>query len=74
MNASSMGCFGSGGNVARYPIRYFSGDWEAAASGRVSRPTMTTDREPDHPHGHLGEGWLAGSLAERRDAHQHGAA
>jgi hypothetical protein len=23
-----------------------------------------TDREPDPPHGHLGEGWLAGSLAD----------
>ncbi len=22
------------------------------------------DREPDHPHGHLGGGWLAGSLAD----------
>ena len=42
MNASWMGCFGSSGNEARYPIRCFSGDCEAAASGRVSRPTMTT--------------------------------
>jgi hypothetical protein len=32
------------------------------------------DREPDPPHRHLGGGWLAGSLAERRDAHQHRAA
>jgi hypothetical protein len=31
------------------------------------------DRVPDPPHG-LGGGWLGGSLAERRDAHQHGAA
>ena len=31
-------------------------------------------REPDPPHGHLGGGWLAGSLAERHDAHEHGAA
>jgi hypothetical protein len=29
------------------------------------------DREPDPPHGHLRWGWLAGSLAKRRDAHQH---
>jgi hypothetical protein len=27
------------------------------------------DREPDQPHGHLDGGWLAGSLAERHDAH-----
>ena len=32
------------------------------------------DREPDHPHGHLVEDGLGGSLAERRDTHQHGAA
>jgi hypothetical protein len=30
------------------------------------------DTESDPPHGHLGAGWLGGSLAERRDAHQHG--
>src|SRR4029453_7893031 len=29
--------------------------------------------EPDQPPGHLGGGWLPGSLAERHDAHQHGA-
>ena len=28
--------------------------------------------EPDQPHGHLGGGWLAGSLAERCYGHQHG--
>jgi hypothetical protein len=28
------------------------------------------DREVDWPHRHLGEGWLTGSLAERRDARQ----
>ena len=32
------------------------------------------DREPDQPHGHLDGGWLPGSLAERRDAHQRSAA
>jgi hypothetical protein len=32
------------------------------------------DREPDPPHAHLGGGWLAGSLAERRDVHQRGGA
>jgi hypothetical protein len=32
------------------------------------------DREPDQPHEHLGGGWLGGSLAERRDVHQRGAA
>ena len=31
------------------------------------------DREPDPPHSHLAGGWLPGSLAERRDAHQRGA-
>jgi hypothetical protein len=32
-----------------------------------------TDGENDRePHGHLGGGWLAGSLAEGHDAHQHG--
>ena len=30
-------------------------------------------REPDPPQGHLGEGWLPGSLAERHYAHQHNA-
>jgi NADPH:quinone reductase-like Zn-dependent oxidoreductase len=25
------------------------------------------DREPDQPHGHLGGGWLAGSLADEDD-------
>jgi hypothetical protein len=30
--------------------------------------------EPDQPHGHLAGGWLAGSLAERGEVHQHGAA
>src|SRR6266545_4839095 len=32
------------------------------------------DRAPDQPHGHLGEGRLPGSLAERQDAHQHSVA
>src|SRR4030095_12535765 len=31
-------------------------------------------REPDQPQGHLGGGWRAGSLADRRDTHQRGAA
>jgi len=39
-------------------------------SGRCSKD----DRKTDHPHGHLVEDGLAGSLAERRDARQHGAA
>jgi hypothetical protein len=41
------------------------GDWRKSEAGGEN------DREPDQPHGHLGGGWLAGSLAERRDAHQH---
>jgi hypothetical protein len=32
-----------------------------------------SENEPDQPHGNLGGGWLAGSLAERHDPHQHGA-
>ena len=41
---------------------------------RKNEAECENDREPDPPHEHLGGGWLAGSLAERRDAHQHGAA
>ena len=47
-------------------LRLSRGEWRKREAGDES--------EPDHPHRHLG-GWrLAGSLAERRDAHQHGAA
>ena len=37
---------------------------------RKSETDSENDREPDQRHEHLGGGWLAGSLAERRDAHQ----
>jgi hypothetical protein len=37
---------------------------------RESDGESENNREPDQPHGHLGGGWLAGSLAERHDAHQ----
>ena len=37
---------------------------------RKNKAESENDREPDQPHGHLGGGWLAGSLAERHDAHQ----
>src|SRR4029434_651020 len=37
---------------------------------RRSKADSENDREPDQPHGHLGGGWLAGSLAERHDGHQ----
>ena len=43
----------------------------SAGERRKSEAERENDREPDPPHGHLGAGWLAGSLAERRDAHQH---
>jgi hypothetical protein len=39
---------------------------------RKSQAESENDREPDQPHGHLGEDGLAGSLTERRDANQHG--
>jgi hypothetical protein len=29
---------------------------------RKSKAKSENDREPDQPHAHLGEGWLAGSL------------
>src|SRR4029453_6944155 len=32
---------------------------------RKNEAENENDREPDQPHGHLGRGWLAGSLAER---------
>jgi hypothetical protein len=32
------------------------------------------ENKSDQPHGHLGWRMAGGSLAERRDAHQHGAA
>src|SRR4029453_10093976 len=45
------------------------------SSERRKRETDSeNDREPDPPHGHLDGGRLPGSLAERWDAHQHGAA
>jgi hypothetical protein len=44
-----------------------------ASERRKNEADSENDREPDHPHGHLGrDGW--GSLAERHDTHQHGAA
>jgi len=46
----------------------------ASLSGARLRPTVRTNREPNQPHGHLGGGWLARSLAERHDLHQHSAA
>jgi hypothetical protein len=39
--------------------------------GKRNSEENENDREPDQPHGHLGGGWLAGSLSERRDVHQH---
>ena len=39
---------------------------------RKNEANKEHDREPDPPHEHRGEGWLAGSLAERRDVHQRG--
>src|SRR5437870_1706947 len=41
------------------------GDW------RKKLAESENDREPDQPHGHLGGGWLAGSLAECHDGHLH---
>src|SRR5206468_2966743 len=40
------------------------GEW------RKNETDSENDREPDQPHGHLGGRRLAGSLAERPDAHQ----
>jgi hypothetical protein len=38
---------------------------------RKKEADSENDGEPDQqPHGHLGERWLAGSLAERHDTHQ----
>ena len=31
---------------------------------RKSETNRANDHEPDQPHGHLGGGWLAGSLAD----------
>ena len=40
--------------------------WLCLGRERREREAETDkDREPDPPHGHLGGGWLAGSLAER---------
>src|SRR5262245_33525986 len=36
----------------------FCGEWSGQEADREN------DREPNHPHAHLGEGWLAGSLAD----------
>jgi hypothetical protein len=41
---------------------------------RRKKADYENDREPDQPHGTSIGDWLAGSLAERRDAHQRGAA
>jgi hypothetical protein len=35
-----------------------------AAFTALLRRFYDKDREPDQPHGHLGAGWLAGSLAD----------
>jgi hypothetical protein len=43
------------------------------AERRKKQTENENDREPDPPHGHLGGGWLPGSLAERHDAHQQSA-
>src|SRR2546430_1806201 len=42
----------------------------------IASPAAESTRygEPDPPHGHLGGGWLVGSLDERHDGHQHRAA
>jgi hypothetical protein len=47
--------------------------WLRPGGERCKKTQSENNREPDPPHGHLDEGWLAGSLAERREAHQHGA-
>jgi len=41
--------------------------------GRERRKSEDSSKndESDQTHGHLGAGWLVGSLAERHDAHQH---
>jgi hypothetical protein len=39
----------------------------------TSETDSENDGEPDPPHGHLGGGRMAGSLAEGHDAHQHNA-
>ena len=39
------------------------GDWRKSEDG-------SKNDQPDQPHGHLGGGWLAGSLAERQYTHQ----
>ena len=41
-----------------------------------ARPKQQAESQykPNPPHRHLDREWLAGSLAERHDAHQHGAA
>ena len=42
--------------------------------GQGRKKQAESENEPDQSHGHPGGGWLRGSLVERRDAHQHGAA
>jgi hypothetical protein len=66
-----------GGGGSAWDENANAGDFRRLRDGRerrMSEANSENNREPDQPHGHLGGGWLAGSLAERHDAHQHGAA
>jgi hypothetical protein len=49
----------------RTPIRgSLTGLLRLDGERRESEANSKNDREPDHPHEHLGGGWLAGSLAD----------
>ena len=66
--------------VSRRRLGAYKGD--ACTGGRLLRLGRTmrrkneadseNDRKSDHPQAHLAGGWLAGSLAERRDVHKRG--
>src|SRR4030095_7047265 len=51
---------------------HFPGLLPGGRERREHESESENNREPDQPHGHLGEGWLARGLAGRHDAHQHG--